>query len=200
MRRPARSCVAATPTIGVSPQLRTRSLAVARLPLEDARMPTPNEPIVYSLTFSRGAVRMFAEDLSPQEMLHRTTPKANCAAWLIGHLTVTERSMLKRLGITDLPPLPDADFEKRFSREAGCPEAEAFGDVSKLLATFEAHRDRLIAAASAMTPQQLDQPLDKPHPRFKTVAELLSFMSLHTCIHAGQMTMIRRSLGRPPVI
>jgi uncharacterized damage-inducible protein DinB len=163
-------------------------------------MATANEPIVYSLQFSRGAVRMFTEDLSPQEMLHRTTPKANCAAWLIGHLTLTDRNMLKRLGVTDLPPLPDADFEKRFSRDEGCPQAEAFGEVSMLLATFESHRDSLIALASSMTPQQLDQPLDKPHPRFKSVGELLAFMSLHTCIHAGQFTMIRRSLGRPPVI
>jgi uncharacterized damage-inducible protein DinB len=108
--------------------------------------------------------------------------------------------MLKRLGVSDLPPLPDADYEKRFSRDEGCPQAESFGDVATLLATFEAHRDRLIAIASSLTPQQLDQPLDKPHPRFKTVGELLSFMSLHTCIHAGQLTMIRRSLGRPPVI
>lgn len=163
-------------------------------------MATANEPIVYSLQFSRGAVRMFTEDLAPQELLHRTTPKANCAAWLIGHLTLSDRNMLKRLGVTDLPPLPGDDFEKRFSRDDGCPQAGAFGDVSALLATFEAHRDRLIALASSMTPQQFDQPLDKPHPRFKTVGELLSFMSLHTCVHAGQITMIRRSLGRPPVI
>jgi uncharacterized damage-inducible protein DinB len=163
-------------------------------------MPTPNEPIVYSLSFSRGAVRMFTEDLTPQEMLHRTAPTANCAAWLVGHLTLTDRGMLKRLGVTDLPPLPDADFEQRFSRDAGCPQADAFGDVSTLLATFEAHRDRLIALATSLTPAQLDQPLDKPHPRFKTVGELLAFMSLHTCIHAGQLTMIRRGLGRPPVI
>ena len=165
-----------------------------------AGMATANEPIVYSLQFSGGAVRMFTEDLSPHEMLHRTAPKANCAAWLIGHLTLTDRSILKRLGVTDLPPLPDEGYEKRFSRDEGCPQAEAFGDVSTLLATFDAHRDRLVAHASSLTPEQLDQPLDKPHLRFKTVGELLSFISLHTCIHAGQITMIRRSLGRPPVI
>jgi uncharacterized damage-inducible protein DinB len=158
------------------------------------------EPIVYSLQFSRDTVRMFTQDLAPQEMLHRTTPKANCAAWLVGHLTLTDRNMLKRLGVNDLPPLPDDDFEKRFSRDEGCPQAEAFGEVSSLLMAFEAHRNRLIAVASSLTPPQLAQPLENPHPRFKTVGELLSFMSLHTCVHAGQMTMIRRSLGRPPVI
>ena len=143
---------------------------------------------------------MFTEDLSPQEMLHRTTPKANCAAWLIGHLTLTDRMMLERLGVTDLPTLPGDDFEKRFSRDEGCPQAETFGDVATLLAAFETHRDRLIAIASSMTSEQLDKPLDNPHPRFKTVGELMSFMSLHACIHAGQITMIRRSLGKPPVI
>jgi hypothetical protein len=56
-------------------------------------MATPNEPIVYALTFSRDSVRLFTQDLSPQEMLHRTSPGANCAAWLIGHLTLSDRSL-----------------------------------------------------------------------------------------------------------
>jgi uncharacterized damage-inducible protein DinB len=104
------------------------------------------------------------------------------------------------MGMTDLPALPDDGFEKRFSRDEGCPQAGAFGDVSGLLAVFEAQRNRIIEIAKGLTAEQLDAPLDNPHPRFKTVGEVLAFIPLHTCIHAGQITMIRRSLGRPPVI
>jgi hypothetical protein len=35
---------------------------------------------------------------------------------------------------------------------------------------------------------------------FKTPGQLAHFMAIHTTMHAGQISMIRRSLGRPPVI
>ena len=162
-------------------------------------MPTANDAIAHSLTLSGGMLHRYADDLTPQEMLHRPTPKANCAAWTIGHLVLTERNLLKRLGVSDLPALPDG-FEKRFSRDEGCPQASEFGDVSRLLALFDQHRNRAIDAVRAAPQQQLDQPLDKPHPMFKTAGEFANFVAAHAVMHAGQLTIIRRSLGRPPVV
>jgi uncharacterized damage-inducible protein DinB len=46
----------------------------------------------------------------------------------------------------------------------------------------------------------LDKPMDKPHPMFSTVGEFMNFISHHVTLHAGQITIIRRSLGRPPVV
>jgi hypothetical protein len=131
--------------------------------------------------------------------LHRPAAKANCTAWLIGHLTLSDRSALKAFGVKDLPQLPDG-FDKRFSRDAGCPEAAEFGDVSVLLTLFDKHRDALIAAVNSATPELLSKPLEKPFPVFKTVGELASFMALHVAMHAGQITIIRRSLGRPLIV
>src|SRR5687767_13098619 len=74
-------------------------------------MPTANDVIAHSLTLSGAMLYRYADDLAAQEMLHRPTPKANCAAWTIGHLVLTERNLLKRLGVADLPALPDG-FEK----------------------------------------------------------------------------------------
>ena len=46
----------------------------------------------------------------------------------------------------------------------------------------------------------IDKPVDKPHPMFATLGELANFMALHATMHAGQITIIRRSLGRPPIV
>src|SRR5688572_955972 len=140
----------------------------------------------------------FLADLSPQDYLHRPAPKANCAAWIVGHLALSDRGVLKRLG-APLPELPEG-FEKRFSRDEGCPQAEQFGDVTAIVPVFDEHRRRLIEAVKAMSPEQMDKPLDKPHSIFGTVGEMLTFMSLHATMHAGQVSTIRRSLGRPPLI
>ena len=161
-------------------------------------MPTANDAIAHALKVSQTLLQRYVADLNSQEYLHRPSPSANCAAWIVGHLTVSERGGLKRLG-APMPELPEG-FEHRFSREEGCPQAQEFGDVTRLMPLFDEHRNRLIAAVKSATPEQLDKPLEKAHPLFNTVGEFLTFYALHGAMHAGQITMIRRSLGRPPLV
>ena len=161
-------------------------------------MPTANETIAFALTTAQSLLKRYVADLTPDEYLHRPAPKANCTAWLIGHLTLSDRAVLKRLG-APLPELPEG-FEHRFSRDEGCPQAAEFGDVSKLMSLFDEHRSRLVATIRAAPPELLDKPLDKPHPMFSNVGEVATFIALHGAMHAGQITIIRRSLGRPPII
>jgi hypothetical protein len=160
---------------------------------------TPNEIIVHSLTVSHAVIQRFTADLTPAEFLHRPAPKANCTAWLIGHLTLSERNALKALG-ANLPELPEG-FEHRFSQKEGCPTATEFGDVSGLVALFNEHRTRLIDAVRRATPEQLDKPLEKQRPpMFTTAGDLANFMAVHSAMHAGHISSIRRSLGRPPMM
>ena len=161
-------------------------------------MPTANDAIAFALTISQKMFARFLGDLSPQDYLHRPTPKANCAAWIVGHLALSDRGVLKRLG-APLPELPEG-FEKRFSRDEGCPQAGEFGDVSNLAAVFDEHRRRLVEAVRAMPPAEFDRRMEKPHPMFSTIGEMVTFMALHATMHAGQISTIRRSLGRPPLI
>ena len=160
---------------------------------------TANDTIAAVLDGSGKMLNRFVADLTPQEMLHRAQPEGNCTAWLIGHLINSDRGALKALATPDLPGLPEG-FDKRFSREPGVPQAADFGDVTTLMPLFNQHRERLLAAVRSAPAALLDKPLEKPHPMFSTVGQFVSFMALHTAIHTGQITMIRRSLGRPPMV
>jgi hypothetical protein len=162
-------------------------------------MPTPNDVIAHSLRISQILLNRYCEDLKPEEYLHRPCPGGNCAAWLIGHLILTERRGLERLGVTDLPPLPD-DFEKRFSRDPEAPKASDFGNVTDLMPLFNSHRQMTIDKVKQAPPDLLEKPLDKPHPLFATVGQFANFLGAHATMHAGQITIIRRSLGRPPIV
>jgi uncharacterized damage-inducible protein DinB len=159
---------------------------------------TPNDVIAHALTCTHLMVNRFTADLQPAEYLHRPTPTANCAAWTIGHLALSDRHCLKQLG-AELPPLPEG-FDKRFSRDEGCPQAGDFGDVAQIMPVFNEHRTRLIEAVKHAPPEQFDKPLEKPRPMFKTLGEFITFMAAHTAMHVGQITIIRRSLGRPPIV
>ena len=162
-------------------------------------MNTAGDAIAYAINMSRLMLNTFTADLKGDDWLHRPTPKANCAAWTVGHIILADRRALTLLGVQDLPPLPEG-FEKRFARDETAPGANDFGDTAILTPLFDRHRQLLTEAAQRATPELLDKPLEKPNPRFKTVGEFAAFMALHTTMHAGQISIIRRSLGRPPIV
>lgn len=161
-------------------------------------MRTPHDVLIHNLTATQLMVQRFTADLPPSEYLHRPAEKANCAAWTVGHLALSARHVLTQLG-APLPSLPEG-FDRRFSREEGCPQAGDFGEIAAIIPVFNEHRTRLIDAVRHTTTEQLDRPLEKPHPMFKTLGEYVSFMSAHTAMHVGQITIIRRSLGKAPLV
>src|SRR5688500_3527849 len=118
-------------------------------------MPTANDVLVHSLSFSQKLLHRYTADLTPAEYLHRAAAKGNGAAWIIGHVILTERGALALYGVSGLPALPEG-FEKRFSRDEGCPQANEFGDVMPLVPLFDQHRARLIEAVKHAAPQLLD--------------------------------------------
>ena len=141
----------------------------------------------------------FVDDLKPAEFEFQPCDGANCAAWVLGHLTLTDRRSLAWLGVTDLPALPDG-FEQRFvvtRTKAG--EQKGFGDPKELVRLFDEHRVRLIAAVQAADPAKFDDPPPFQTPMFADKGEGMLFMGLHTAMHMGQLSVIRRMLGYRPV-
>jgi hypothetical protein len=68
------------------------------------------------------------------------------------------------------------------------------------MALFDLQRDITIGKVRTLTADEMAKPVQPPHPRFSTVGDAAAFCSLHVAMHAGQMSMIRRTLGKPPVI
>src|SRR5829696_6027209 len=120
-------------------------------------MSTATDLIAHSLSISQALLQRYTADLTGPEYLHRPAERANCAAWTIGHLTLSDRRALAHFNV-EPPPLPEG-FEDRFSREEGCPQAGDFGDVSALMPIFNENRARLIDAVRRATPDQLDRPM-----------------------------------------
>jgi hypothetical protein len=165
-------------------------------------MPTANDILVSSLTTSQKLLNRYTADFTEKEWLHRPCAGGNTAAWIVGHLVHTERIALGKLGLRpeQLPAIPEG-FEKRFARDAEAPKASEFGDVSILIPLFNQHRQMMIDTVKNLPAAAFDQPLEKPHAVMgSTIGELMNFLGgTHVSMHAGQITIIRRSLGRPPL-
>jgi uncharacterized damage-inducible protein DinB len=152
----------------------------------------------FALESSRRMLHMFVDDLTAEERRHRICPEANCVDWLVGHLTLTEQRF-HAVFDAKAPALPEG-FDALFARDDAAVRRPDYGDTTGLMARFDEQRNATIARVSEFTIEQLMVPLAKPHPRFSTLGEAAIFCAIHVTMHAGQMSMIRRMLGKPPVI
>lgn len=160
---------------------------------------TTHELLAAAYRMGRQMIHRFCDDLTEEEFHHQPVPGANSAAWIVGHLAVTARRTAERLGATDLPPLTEA-FVARFSvTKAPAGDQTDLGDKTELLALFDACVEKLIAAVGQLPPEALTGPPPNPGPFASNYAEAVLFGALHVALHAGQLTTIRRSLGRPPL-
>ena len=159
----------------------------------------PHEAIAYALRASKLMVHRFVDDLKPAEFAHQPVPGANCAAWIPGHLIRTDRRTLRGLGVAELPAVPEGFEEKFGATRAPAAQQSGYGDPAELVRLFDVHRDRLVEAVLAAEAAKLSEPNEMKHPLFADRAESALFMGLHTAMHMGQLSLIRRSLGYPPV-
>jgi len=161
---------------------------------------TPQEAIALSLRSSQSMLHRFLDDLRPDEFQHRPCLGTNNAAWIVGHLTGVDRAQLELLGVEGLPELP-AGFKERFAttRAAATGTPADFGPPQELIRLFDLHRDLLIAQVRRIPVEVLRAPPQSPSPLFADRGEALMFLGLHTAMHLGQLSIIRRSLGRPPL-
>ena len=161
-------------------------------------MPRPQDIIVHSLSAAQMMLHRFVDDLKPEEFLHRPCLEANCAAWIVGHLAASDRKALAGFGVP-LPEVP-AGFEERFAAKGAGAKTSNFGDSKELVRLFDAHRSLLIEQAKKADDLALAGPPAMQSPLFSTRGELLNFLGLHAAMHLGQISTIRRSLGRPPIV
>lgn len=159
---------------------------------------TVNDVIANGLAASGMLVHRSCDGLKPEEFHHQPLPGVNSAAWVLGHLILTDRRVLGALGAA-VPPLPDG-FEAKYA-QTGKPAGDQrdLGNGEELLTLFDATRAALVDAVREAPPEKLAAAPPRNSPLFSTLGEMAAFMGQHTAIHMGQVTVIRRSLGYPPV-
>jgi hypothetical protein len=163
---------------------------------------TPNDLAAAGARMSAALVRRMVDDLTPEEFVRQPLPGANCAAWVVGHLTLSMRTAMTRMGVDDLPAFPDglAERVKQTREAAGVQAPEDYGEKAALLAAFDAHAERYQAAIKALPGEAFDAEPLVPSPLAKNRGEGILFGSLHIAMHSGQLSTIRRALGKPPLV
>jgi hypothetical protein len=161
------------------------------------------EPAIDRLRRSRLFIKPFLADLRPEDWYWSPSQITTHVAWQVGHLAVAQYNMcLRRIRgrTTGDEALISDGFIDAF-KAGSKPEAEASKDLPlvEIQRVFNGVHDQALAELADRDDAELDVPLEQPHPAFKTKLAAVEFCALHEMVHAGQIALLRRLMGKPPL-
>lgn len=158
------------------------------------------ETIETSLQTPNMIVQAYLDDLSDEDLLVRPIEGANHIAWQLGHLIVSQNSLINQVCPGAMPALPDGFAEKYTKETAQLDDPHAFHSKAELLALMDAQRKAMLESLAGLSDEDLEKPAPEPIQRFgATVGAVFAGQTMHWMMHAGQWAVVRRKLGRPPL-
>ena len=154
----------------------------------------------------RGArvfTHQFLKDLTDAEWFWSPPHYTTHLAWQVGHIAVAQYGLcLRRIrGRTsaDESLIPDAYIETFKPGSTPVNDREKYPPLSEIKQVLDAVHEQSVDELSQLDDAELDGPLVDPHPRFKTKFAAIDFASMHEMVHAGQVAMLRRLMGKAPL-
>lgn len=162
------------------------------------------ESALRRLAFSRRLVHQYTRDLTHDEWFRQPTEGVTHVAWQVGHLALVEYFLLMKRIRGERPEdaalFSMAEYMKKFGRgSTPNPDRQANPSPEELTRSLDGVHERATAEVAKYTDEELDVPLAEPHPAFSTKLEAVEFCSQHELLHAGQIALLRRLMGRQPL-
>jgi hypothetical protein len=124
-------------------------------------------------------------------------------AWQVGHLAMAEYGLclFRQRGRQEIDrEIMPSDFRKSFSRSSQPKSDPAeFMPAVDIRTIFDRVHAQVLQEAPSFTADQLKEPVDAPYAVEATKLGCLYFCSHHEMLHAGQIGLVRRLLGKEPV-
>ena len=157
------------------------------------------QAIQSALETTKGYVAWYLSDFTDADLMVRPVPGANHTAWQVGNIIMGD-VFLVRAEFPDakFPEVP-AGFDKQYGKEGSTDDdASHFLTKAGYIALFNDVRAHTIAALLKLTDADLDRPCGPDMASFApTLGKLFQVCSDHTIMHLGQVTVVRRKLGKP---
>ena len=155
------------------------------------------EQIVFARKYTIGLL-----DQTPMVEWFRQPPGGvSHVAWQVGHIAFSEyRLALWR--IRGERPDDDALFPPEFKRLFGADSVPQGGSAfppAELRAVLDRVHEQVLRELPGLDEAELDLAVPHPHPFAKTKFLALLWCAQHEMLHAGQIGLLRRLLGYPPL-
>lgn len=165
-----------------------------------ATAPTPLlASSLQAMRFGRGFLKMLLEKTPDSLFYTPAFPGANHAAWVVGHLALTDNLFLTALA--GQPSKIPAEWDALFGvNSKAIPDPAKYPSRAELMKVLDECRAALESWLSSLTDNQLLQPIEGDYAMFAAnPAQLGSSSSFHDGFHAAQISATRRASGLPPM-
>jgi uncharacterized damage-inducible protein DinB len=164
-----------------------------------SRLQLAIEQIVFARDYTLGLL-----DQTPaKEWFRQPTGGVTHVGWQVGHIAFAEyRLALWR--IRGAQAQDDGLFSQEFMRLFGPesvpdPDPAKYPAPSNVRAVLDRVHEQVLRELSGLGETEIDQPVPHPHPFAKTKLQALLWCAHHEMLHAGQIGLLRRQLGYPPM-
>ncbi len=152
---------------------------------------------------ARQYLQTLLADLPDDQWFVMPTGTATHVAWQVGHLAMAEYGLclFRQRGRTsaDLELMPGT-FRKQFQRGSQPqPDPQQNPTPAEIRLALDTVHAQVLAEVPTFSDEQLSQPADMPYAAQATRYGALLFCAHHEMLHAGQIGLLRRLLGHPPV-
>lgn len=156
-----------------------------------------------NLDFARQYTLSLLEDIQDDQWFRMPEGSITHLAWQVGHLAMAEYA-LTMLRIRGKEPsdreFMSNDFFRRFQKGTQ-PDADptTYPAIEDILKTFHAVHARAMEELAGYADADLQESLPAPVALFENKLGSIFFCSNHEMLHAGQIGVLRRLLGKAPV-
>ena len=123
--------------------------------------------------------------------------------WQIGHLASAEYRMvlwrIRGAQPQDSELISEAHRGLFGYESVPDPDPAKYPSPADLRAVFDRVHEQVLREVRGLDEGELDQPVPHPHPFAPTKLRALLWCARHEMLHAGQIGLLRRQLGYPPL-
>ena len=158
--------------------------------------------VIDQIVFARNYTIGLLDQTKTEDWFRLPSGGVSHIAWQVGHLALSEyRLALWRIRGTQ--PHDDArfsqDFVRLFGTEPPNTDASKYPAQDEIRAVLDTVHEQVHWELPKLAEAELDLPVLQPHPIAKAKLSALLWCAHHEMLHAGQIGLLRRHLGYPPM-
>ncbi len=155
------------------------------------------------IAFTDKMICEFIEGLEPELWFRMPSEGVTHIAWQVGHITLANYGlgMMRVRGkkAEDAGLLPES-YAATFGRgSVPSQDQTIYPSIERMIELYKRVNDKLKEEMETYSLDLLDEPSLPEHPLFKTKFDTLIFLPYHAMMHFGQMGLLRRLSGKPPI-
>lgn len=158
---------------------------------------------VKQIQFAREYTQSLLADIADEDWFRIPSGISTHIAWQVGHLAMAQYGLclFRQRGRSEVDKdLMPSSFRKAFARGSEpSPDQTIYPSIADIRQTFAKVHEQMLIEAPRFSAESLNEPVDMPYAATPTKLGALLFCPLHEMVHAGQIGLLRRHMGKAPV-